>query len=131
MMQLLRKHFWLAYSCLLLLLGYGQLFRLWLSDSGSLASRYYPPMIATIIVIGIAGYSSGKGLLTPHIWRMMFKLLMLGSAILMIMLGWWFFSSNGSYMTLLQLTLALVVLGPAEHVLYRYSFESPAIWKRP
>jgi hypothetical protein len=128
MMPILRKHFWLSYSGLLLLLGYGQLFRLVLVDSGSLASRFLPPLAATIIVAGIAGFKSGKGLFIPHIWRTLFKILMLASAVLMIMMGWWFFSGDGTLGTLLCLTLALVLLSPAEHILYRYSFESPQLW---
>lgn len=126
----IRTHFWLCYSGLLLLLGYGQLARLLLADSGSLAGRFMPPLTVTVIVTGIVGYRTGRGLLIPHVWRMLFKLLMLASAVLMVLMGWWFFSSNGTLATLLCLTLALAILSPAEHVLYRYSFESPHLWKK-
>jgi hypothetical protein len=130
MLAFIRKHFWLSYGGLLLLLGYGQMARLLLTDSGSLAARFLPPLAATVIVTGIVGYSTGRGLLIPHFWRTLFKLLMLASAVLMIMMGWWFFSNDGTLATLLCLTLALTLLSPAEHVLYRYSFESPQLWIR-
>jgi hypothetical protein len=128
---MLRKHFWLSYSVLLLVLAYGDLCRKLLTDTGGIASRYLPALAITLVVAGITGYCRNKGLFSQHLWRTLFKLLMLASCIVMFMMGWWFLSGEQPFSKLLALTVTLLLLSPAEHVLYRYSFESPQLWQKP
>ena len=126
----LRKHFWNAYCALLLLLGYGRLLARLYTGTGGLADRYLPPLAATILVVAVLVAKHGRPVLKRQFWQGLFKLLMLCTALLLALLGFWIVMGiNASLYSYTQVLATLLILLPAEHLLYRYAYRNNEPWR--
>lgn len=126
----LRKHFWSAYCAVLLLLGYGQLLLMLYTGSGSLPERTLPPLAVTVLVGAVLFARLGKPVLNRRVWQGLFKLLMLCTALLLALLGFWLLTGiDASLYSYSQAIAALLLLLPAEHLLYRYAYRDVERWR--
>ena len=128
--QALRKHFWSIYCALLLLLGYGQLLLKLYTGTGSLPERILPPLVVSVLVVAVLLARVGKPVLNRRVWQGLFKLLMAGTALLLALLGFWVVMGiNASVYSYSQVIVSLLLLLPAEQLLYRYTYRNPERWR--
>lgn len=118
--------YWKSYLVLLLLLGYGQLLRKLITDTGGPASRYSAAIVATLIVCALIAKSRNMALGSNLIWKAVFSILTLSCALAMLFAL--YLGISGVYLSAGLLMLAGLVLIPALQQLYLYSFKSPDIW---
>ncbi|PCI77452.1 MAG: hypothetical protein COB20_08060 [SAR86 cluster bacterium] len=120
------KWYWQLYSLLLLLLGFGQMIRKLISDTGGFSSRYAAALVAVIIVLALVAKSKELHLGKVWMWKSLFLILGIGS-VAMALFGF-YLGFTGVYFPASLLCGAAIVLMPALQELYVYSYESPDIW---
>lgn len=127
-----RRHFWLSYSLLLLALGYGWLLKQLLLDSGTIISRYSPPLFSTLLVLLLAIVLREKAVLNRRFWQGAFRLLMYVTILLLVILGYWIISGSGHGFWDYSIVIAgIILLIPAEQQLYHYAYRLPQLWENP
>lgn len=120
------KWYWQLYFLLLLVLGYGQMLRKIISDTGGFSSRYAGAIVVTVIVLGLIAKSRELALGKSWMWKTLFVALVISSAA-MAMFGL-FLGVTGVYLSAAYLCLGAVVLVPAMRELHVYSYRSPDTW---
>lgn len=114
------------YLVLLIALGYGQLLRKVITDTGGASSRYSAAIIATILVLALIAKSRELALGKVWMWKVLFFILAIAGVIMPLFAVYLGFS--GVYYSAGLLCAATVVLIPALQELYAYSYKSPGIW---
>ena len=120
------KWFWQAYCGLILFLGYGQLARKLLSDTGGFSSRYSGAIIVTILVVMLIAQSNGRAIAKKWVWQGLFVVLSATAGIsfaFALYLG-----ATGVWVSAGLLLVAALGMLPALLKLYQYSFKSPQLW---
>jgi hypothetical protein len=120
---------WWLYAATTLALGYGQMIRKIVSDTGGIPSRYGPPVVATIVTAGVIAWLVRRPLLRQWVWKLVFGVLVVASGVglgfglyLLLVL------SLDSWSVVLLISGA-VYLVPAEIQLYRYAFGTGVPWR--
>ena len=121
------KWYWLLYCALILAAGYGQMLRKLLTDTGGFSSRYSAALVATGIVLVLIAKFRGTALWHAWLWRMVFILLTL-TCLLGILFAAYLLTVE-AYFSAALLVLAAILLAPALHQIYKYSYASPEIWE--
>ena len=120
------KWYWKAYFVLILALGYGQLARKILTDTGGFSSRYAAAIIATLLVCVLIARFKNQAIGKRWLWIGVFSALSLG-ATLMLLFGIYLLVTGVMFSAALLLIGALVLL-PALQQLYEYGFRSDKLW---
>ena len=121
------KWYWLLYCGLILAAGYGQMLRKLLTDTGGFSSRYSAALVATGIVLVLIAKFRGTALWRAWLWKAVFVLLTFTclSGILFAA----YLLTAGAYYSAALLVIAAILLAPALHQIYNYSYASPEIWE--
>ncbi|MEQ9006410.1 MAG: hypothetical protein RLP12_00895 [Ekhidna sp.] len=120
------KWYWLSYFVLILVVGYGQMLRKILTDTGGFSSRYSAALVATGIVFILIAKARGIPLWRAWLWKVVFILLTL-----LCILGLVFsiyLAVIGVYFSAVLLICGAILLAPALLQIYMYSYRSPEIW---
>jgi len=122
---------WWLYVVTTLGLGYGQMIRKIMSDTGGIASRFGPPAAATIVAVGIAAMLYRQPLLRRWLWKGVFSLLVVAS-VGAVFLGAYLLLIEGvtSWNVALLFGLAIYAV-PCEIQLHRYAFGTTIPWQVP
>lgn len=120
---------WWAYAVLTAVLGYGHLVRKIITDTGGFQSRLWPPVVMSVVAVGLIGAIRGVPLLRRRVWILLFWALAVGSAAGVIF-GTYFLLIQGVRSWGIGIIFMMVAYAvPAEVLLYRYVFRRPEIWE--
>lgn len=99
------------------------------TNTGGVISRFAPLLLVTVFAFGLCGYIFHKAIFKPPFWEALLGLLSLLSATCIGILVY-FTSANISLLsaTGVWASIILVLLFPAEVILFLYLYRCPAIW---
>lgn len=120
------KWYWKVYLLLLLLLGYGQMLRKILSDTGGFSSRYGAAIVVTIIIFVLMAKLRRVALGKLWMWKTLFVALAIGCAVMALFSV--YLGIAGVFLPAGLLIAGAVLLLPALRELFLYSYRSPSIW---
>lgn len=119
---------WWVYVATTLALGYGQMIRKIMSDTGGMASRFGPAVAVTVISIGIVATLLNKPILRQGFWKAVFVLIVFSSIVALGFALYLLLAQNLVSWTVLILMGGAVYLVPGEIKLHRYAFGSEVLW---
>ena len=121
------KYLWTGYMLVLILAGTGRLVQKVTSDTGGIASRYAPLLVALLLVVGIFGYLYQKPLVRVWFWQVVFWVSAAASTCAVV-----FSFYLAVFATVLNpaIALMLVVLFiiPSQTQIWQYSYRSKSLW---
>lgn len=123
------RYLWWAYILCILTLGIGRTTEKILRDSGGLQSRYAPALGAVVVATGILGYMTKKPIISLWIWRIVLVLVVLAMFGLIALEIITATVAPAPWHIHALIVSGIVLLIPAQAMLYRYTFRSPEIWK--
>lgn len=124
----MRKFDWF-YVFLLMAFAVGRLVQKLMADSGGIASRFGPVILAVLLVTGFIGYTKQCPILKRWFWRVIFIVLAFASAGLVV-LALYLILTVGSTQYAISgvIVLSLALAYPALYAMYQYAFCLPSIW---
>jgi len=122
------KWYWQVYCGLIFVLGYGQMLRKILTDTGGFSSRYLAAIIVTLIIVMLVAQSKDKALGRSWFWQTLFIILAL-TAITSLLFAI-YLAINSVWISTGLLLTAAVALTPALVQLYSYGFKSQSLWEQ-
>lgn len=97
-----------------------------LTDTGGFPSRYSAAIVTTGIVLALIARFNGIPLWKEWLWKIVFFILAF-TCILGILFAT-YLAAVGVYFSSALLISGAMLLAPALHQIYKYSYKSPEIW---
>lgn len=124
------RYFWFFYIGVILTLGIGRsLFSIIYSDILQV-SMIYPMLSATVIALGIYGFTTRQGYFQQFVWKLVFWLCTLISATLAALFIYLLSSYQENSHTVLYIGVSVLLLFPCQYALFNYVYADDTLWDK-
>lgn len=128
--SLSKKYLWYCYIVVLIICGIARMLERIQTDSGGLASRYAPVLIAVVVSVGIYGSANNKPVFVRWFWQCLYIVLGLAAVVATVMFAYLLLFVGLSTLPAATILLIVsIVLLPALIKLRIYVHKTPGCWQ--